>query len=189
MTESRLSRRERVRLSKTIAHALRHEPWLYELELDEDGWVSVNQLLEGLQRHRSAWVDLSFDDLTICLEQSEKQRFEIREDRIRAFYGHSIAGLLDKTPAEPPENLYHGTTQAALPFIRETGLHPMSRNYVHFSTDRETAQLVAERKGGSVVLLIVRALEAQRAGVTFYHGNEMVWLADHVPPIFIDFPS
>ena len=26
-------------LSKTISHALRHEPWLYELELDDEGWT------------------------------------------------------------------------------------------------------------------------------------------------------
>ena len=28
-----------VALSRVVSHALRHEPWLYELELDEDGWV------------------------------------------------------------------------------------------------------------------------------------------------------
>ncbi len=36
------------RLSKTISHALRHEPWIYELELDSEGWVPVSQLLESL---------------------------------------------------------------------------------------------------------------------------------------------
>jgi len=35
------SRLDLVRLSKTVAHALRHEPWLYELELDEEGWTPV----------------------------------------------------------------------------------------------------------------------------------------------------
>ena len=34
-----------VQLSKTVSHALRHEPWLYELELDDDGWVSVEAML------------------------------------------------------------------------------------------------------------------------------------------------
>lgn len=29
------------KVSKVVAHALRHEPWRYELELDEAGWVPV----------------------------------------------------------------------------------------------------------------------------------------------------
>ena len=26
-------------LSRAVSHALRHEPWLYELEFDEGGWA------------------------------------------------------------------------------------------------------------------------------------------------------
>ena len=37
------------RLSKVISHALRHEPWLYELELDKSGWVLLDQLLQDLR--------------------------------------------------------------------------------------------------------------------------------------------
>jgi putative RNA 2'-phosphotransferase len=28
-------------LSEVFSHALRHEPWLYELELDDEGWASL----------------------------------------------------------------------------------------------------------------------------------------------------
>lgn len=41
-------------LSKTVSHALRHEPWLYELELDDEGWVAVSQLLESLRSESQA---------------------------------------------------------------------------------------------------------------------------------------
>ena len=30
-----------VELSRAVSHALRHQPWLYELELDDEGWVQV----------------------------------------------------------------------------------------------------------------------------------------------------
>ena len=33
------------RLSRTISHALRHEPWVYGLELDTYGWVHMNDLV------------------------------------------------------------------------------------------------------------------------------------------------
>ncbi|WP_330375468.1 RNA 2'-phosphotransferase [Inediibacterium massiliense] len=36
-------------LSKEISYALRHAPWEYELELDENGWVDVEQFLTSLR--------------------------------------------------------------------------------------------------------------------------------------------
>ena len=37
-------------LSKEISYALRHAPWEYELEMDEEGWVPVEQLLDALHK-------------------------------------------------------------------------------------------------------------------------------------------
>jgi len=33
-------------LSKEVSYALRHAPWEYELEMDTEGWVSIEQLLK-----------------------------------------------------------------------------------------------------------------------------------------------
>ncbi len=38
-----------MKLSKEVSFALRHEPWKYELELDENGWVDIDQLIESLR--------------------------------------------------------------------------------------------------------------------------------------------
>ena len=176
------------RLSKTIALALRHRPWLFELELDDQGWVPVENLLDALRQRRDQWADLTAADLATMIARTDKPRYELRAGRIRALYGHSLPGKLARVPAEPPETLYHGTSPGAVESIRKTGLQPMSRQYVHLSVDRETAQLVGERKAGRPVMLIVRAAGAHRDGVTFYRGNDRVWLADHVPPEFITFP-
>ena len=35
-------------LSKEISYALRHAPWEFELELDEEGFVPIEQLLHAL---------------------------------------------------------------------------------------------------------------------------------------------
>ena len=45
---------------------------------------------------------------------------------------------------------------------------------------------VGHRKDGKPILLEVRAREAHEAGIVFYEGNALVWLADYVPPEFID---
>jgi len=36
-------------LSKIVSHILRHKPWLYELELDESGWVALEFLLSSIK--------------------------------------------------------------------------------------------------------------------------------------------
>ena len=90
-------------LSSTISHALRHEPWIYELELDNDGWVSVESLLQSLKPLQSEWSDLSIDHLEKMIAKSGKKRHELSGNKIRALYGHTIPGKLKKEPAEPPE--------------------------------------------------------------------------------------
>ena len=178
-----------VRLSKTVSHALRHKPWLYELELDDDGWVAVDDLLAGIREHQEVWHTLSEDDLAEMINQIDKRRYEMREGRIRALYGHSLPGKLAKNPARPPEFLYHGTIASALGAIRAEGLKPMRRQYVHLSTDKDTAAEVARRKRGETIILTIEAAEAARNGIPFYEGNEMVWLADLIPPEFIVIPD
>ncbi len=175
-----------VQLSKAVSHALRHEPWLYELELDEEGWTSVGSLLMALRQESPAWGNLSEADLAEMIRSSSKQRHELASGRIRALYGHSIPGKLSKTPAAPPACLFHGTSPASVAAIRNDGLLPMARQYVHLSIDRETAMAVGRRKAPEPIILIVRAQDAHNAGVRFYQGNEKVWLADRVTSEFIE---
>ncbi len=175
------------RLSKFTARVLRHEPWLYELELDDEGWVPLPEFLSAV-RGRKVWRQVGESDLHHMVRVSDKKRYEISDGRIRAFYGHSVARRLSKETAEPPPVLYHGTAPEVVDAIRADGLRPMGRQFVHLSSDAETARQVGRRKARSPVILEVQALPAHLAGVRFYLGNNMVWLADHVPPRFITLP-
>lgn len=178
---------DRRQLSKTISHALRHAPHLYELELDDEGWTSADELLGALRHHKRAWGGLELADLEAVVETNSKKRFELVDGRIRALYGHSLPGKLLKTPGEPPEVLYHGTDPEIAALIRRDGLRAMSRQYVHLSVDTGTALEVGRRKDDAPVLLTIRAREAYAAGHPFYAGNHLVWLADDgIPPAFID---
>jgi putative RNA 2'-phosphotransferase len=174
-----------VSLSRVISHALRHEPWLYELELDEEGWVPVQALVAALQVERSSWAELTQSDLERIIYQSEKKRHELRDGKIRAFYGHSVPQRLLRSRAMPPATLYHGTSPKALESIKREGLLPMGRQFVHLSSDAETATKVGIRKHKWPVILKISAGAAQASGVIFYRGNEMVWLADLIPPTFV----
>ena len=173
------------RISRIVSHALRHEPWAYELELDEQGWTDVEVLLAALRRESPEWADLTERDLVEMIAASSKRRHELAAGKIRALYGHSVPDRLLKVPAPPPERLFHGTAPAAVAKIRDEGLLPKGRQYVHLSVNRDEAVAVGKRKAPVPVILLIRARDAWNDGVPFYSGNERVWLADSVPWAYI----
>jgi putative RNA 2'-phosphotransferase len=169
-------------LSRVVSHALRHEPWVYELELDQEGWTPVDALLTAIREQGPQWAWVDRAALTAMLASATKQRHEIDGDRIRARYGHSVPGKVAKVQAEPPAQLFHGTSPQAWTKIQRQGLRPMGRQYVHLSVDLATAEQVGHRKSPNPVILSVDTTGARETGSHFWHGNELIWLADHIAP-------
>lgn len=176
------------KLSKEVSFALRHAPWEYELELDSEGWVDIEQLLSALRSDKQ-WKTITENDLRKMIEVSDKKRHEIYEGKIRALYGHSVPQKISKKVSIPPSVLYHGTARYIVERILSEGLQPMARQYVHLSADIETAILVGKRKDSNAVLLKIEAEKATNKGVKFYQGNNSVWLADSIPSMFIKVES
>lgn len=172
-------------LSKEISYALRHAPWEYELELDEEGWVLVEQLIEVLCQNKK-WEMIQEEHIVRMIEISHKKRHEIKNGKIRAFYGHSVPMKISKQEQRPPAILYHGTTQRALKSILENGLLPSKRQYVHLSKDIETAEEAGKRRDSNPVILCVDAENAFIGGEKFYLGNEKVWLSEYIPPQYLE---
>ena len=170
-----------VDLSKEISYALRHAPWEYELELDENGFVPIAQLLHALNESNGYDREIVQADLEQIIATSEKKRHEIVGDKIRALYGHSVPQIIKMEPGIPPAVLYHGTTHRALPQILQDGLKPMQRQYVHLSIDVETATRVGKRRDPEPIILKIDTEAAQKAGIQFYIGNDKVWLCNRVP--------
>ncbi|MDQ3109565.1 MAG: RNA 2'-phosphotransferase [Bacteroidota bacterium] len=171
-------------LSKIISHALRHEPWIYELELDEEGWVDIDQVIDSLAREQD-FPNLNVTDISQMIALSDKKRHEIHGSRIRAIYGHSIPEKISHETSVPPDKLFHGTSPLILDQILKEGLLPMKRQYVHLSLLYQDAEIVGKRKSASPVMLQILANEASKNGVKFYKGNDKIWLADKVPAEFL----
>ena len=169
-----------------MAHALRHAPWVYELELDDESWVPLDSLLAALKAKGGTWLELSRQRIEAMMAAADKQRYELEGDRIRAVYGHSLPGRLARVPAARPAVLYHGTPPRVAARILEEGLKPMGRQYVHLSVDRETAHQVGRRRAAAPVILQVASAAAHDAGIVFYAGHDKVWLADSVPVDFLE---
>jgi putative RNA 2'-phosphotransferase len=133
----------------------------------------VEALLAALHAEKPAWASLGEADLLQMMARADKQRYEMRDGRIRALYGHSTPQKLLKEPAAPPAILFHGTAPKTVALIRKDGLRPMGRQYVHLSLDTATATQVGRRKAKDPVILRIRAGEAHGKGVQFYRGT--IW--------------
>lgn len=174
---------DQTRISKTLSYWLRHRPDEARLELDPQGWTSLDGVLAALA---GAGLPANIDTVLAVVEQSDKQRFELSPDLtlIRARQGHSVPVDLALAPAPPPALLYHGTVERFLSAIMAEGLQRMARHHVHLSPDVQTAQRVGARRGQAVVLEIDAAAMAA-AGSVFFVTDNRVWLTDAVPPRFL----
>src|SRR5512145_3425730 len=127
-----------VRVSKFLSLVLRHEPSAAGVQLDDSGWVGVDELLAGAA---GKGMRITREELDFVVEHNDKKRFALSPDglRIRASQGHSVEVDLKLEPAVPPETLFHGTVARFVASIRARGLERRSRQHVHLSQERETA--------------------------------------------------
>lgn len=173
--------------SKFLSYVLRHHPETIGIELSADGWVSVADLLSALAKNDKPLERVALERI---VANSDKQRFAFSSDgsAIRANQGHSVSVDLGLTPLAPPGELFHGTVARFLDSIRAKGLLKGERHHVHLSAARDVAELVGSRRGRALILT-VRARAMAAAGFQFFRSDNGVWLTEHVPPSFIDFPA
>ena len=181
-----MNEKQTKKTSKFLSLVLRHKPDTLGITLDEQGWVSVEDLLSAMARNNRP---LTREQLEHVVHTNDKQRFSIDEsgERIRAKQGHSIEVELGYEAVEPPEFLVHGTSNDMLDLIKQSGLKKMKRHDVHLHEDSELATSVGSRHGKAVVL-VIRAKNMHDAGYKFFVTENDVWLTDHVPAEFIEFP-
>ena len=183
-----------------LSYALRHNPYKYNLEVDGGGWTSINKLLIALSSdyynndNRMSDHIITRQDIEMMIASSDKVRFELTHEKIRALYGHSnLFTKINKIPGSmPPAILYHGTAPTAIKNIMSEGLRPMNRQYIHLSTDENTAIRVGKRKINHYkkeqpVIISVFAIEAYNTGAYhFYQATDLVWLTDYIHPNFME---
>ena len=176
------TRKDRVRLSKYLSMLLRHKPEKENLNMDENGFVKVDELCKKLAMNK--------DDLDWVVDTNNKKRFAYNEDEtlIRASQGHSLSVDLDLKPINPPHKLYHGTTIDNLVGISKRGLEKRNRQHVHLTDNRKTAVDVGMRYAKNIDKLIILEIQAKLMhfnGFKFYLSDNGVYLTDHVPIDYI----
>ena len=170
-----------VTISKFMSLVLRHEPKQLGVELDKEGWTDFAEFGAKM----AAKFNVSEVQLLDLIKNNPKQRFVLRDGKIRANQGHSVEVDLALPPSQPPTVLYHGTTYSVLERINQEGLIKGQRNHVHLSTDLATAEKVAVRRSGPWVIFKIDSNKMFRSRIQFFMSENGVWLTDHVSPEYL----
>jgi len=178
-----ISEKQLTQISKFLSLVLRHQPETIAIQLDENGWTDVKDLIDKANNY-----GIKFDRETLnhIVATNPKKRFAFNEtlDKIRASQGHSIEIELGYTNQKPPEILFHGTGEKSVQSILETGLEKQSRQHVHLSSDIETALKVGQRHGKPFIFKVL-AEQMYNDNFQFFISDNGVWLTDNVPTKYL----
>lgn len=167
-----------VEKSKTLSWLLRHGAREAGVSMDAAGWVPVDQVLRYLRLRR--------EDLDEVVLTNNKNRLEVKNDRIRACQGHSTDNMpvtLEALEAswnlyDADGSLFHGTTVEATAPISREGLVPQKRTHVHLAPSLDSK---VGKRSATPVVLEISAERLRKAGEKIYEAQNGVVLVRRVP--------
>ncbi len=184
-----LDSRRRIMLSKLMSGLLRHFPWEAGLVLDKEGWVDIDDLVRGIRerwRRKDLYQWVTKEHIIAIALLDPKGRFELRNNKIRARYGHSIMVTIDYKRDNHIARLYHGTSKNILNKIAVEGIKPMKRQWVHLSLNIIDACETGRRHRGEPVTLVVNTDCLRKKGIQVYRASKSVYVVEYVPPECIE---
>lgn len=174
---------------RLLSLALRHKPELFGIEVDSSGWADVRRLVCGINSVRPE-LQITEGDVRNCKALLSEERFEIRDSRIRALYGHSLRCVSIGEPKPPPPLLFHATHTKLLQSITNQGLIAKGRNNAHLTSSWDYALSVwrtHNERGRRGIILAVKTADTLFKGVAFYQANSHVWLSPYIGVTFLSF--
>ncbi|RHZ78256.1 hypothetical protein Glove_166g287 [Diversispora epigaea] len=173
-----------VKLSKLLSNILRHSAEKRGLEIGDDGFVKLNDLLK-LQQFKGK----SVEDIQFVVENNDKQRFSLKTENselyIRANQGHSIEVKdleLEKiTDHEQIPTVIHGTYLNRWKFIEKEGLRKMNRNHIHCSIGHfGDPNVKSGLRANCDLFIYINAKKAMEDGIEFYRSSNGVILTSGI---------
>ncbi len=177
--------RELDHIGRVLTGILRHFPERYGLTMDEHGWVSLPQIVRAISQRHRGYHWLRVHHLVAIAETDAKGRYEVRDDRIRATYAHTVDVQLDLPTDRVPDLLYYPVTEEEAPIVLEVGLRPSDRKKVHLSKTAEDARAAGSVRTPQPVILEVDTRAARAAGLVIMRAGTTVFLIDSVPPEYL----
>ncbi|KAG2144582.1 hypothetical protein DEU56DRAFT_732488 [Suillus clintonianus] len=194
----------RIRVSKSLSWLLRHGAKNAGLDMREDGYAKVTDVLSN-----PMFRDVNFSQLQEIVSKDQKQRYHLLSEPrssdspsdiwwIRANQGHSLKTVtLDMQPITSALDVpmaVHGTTLVAWQFIGKflfmswfvllthmsatQGLSKMKRNHIHLAQGIPGDSVMSGMRNSSQILIFVDVQKALDDGIPFYLSANGVVLTD-----------
>ncbi|MGM9638262.1 MAG: RNA 2'-phosphotransferase [Butyricicoccaceae bacterium] len=175
------------KLSVYLSFLLRHHPETLELHMDKHGYVDVDALITAINKRSRYSITKQVLDVIVKTDPKGRYAYSSDGQKIRACQGHSIPGMEPILAwRQPPDVLYHGTTETAYRAILDAGeISKMQRHAVHLQTEEAGAWQSARRWKRSPVVLEINAAQMAMDGYAFGLSDNGIWCVDHVPVRYI----
>jgi putative RNA 2'-phosphotransferase len=177
--------RELDHLGRLMTGILRHFPEKYSLQMDRQGWVSLPELVQAINRQHRGYHWLRPHHLIAIAQSDAKGRYEVRGERIRATYGHTLEVELDLPTENIPDELYYPVTAEESAIVLEVGLRPSDRRKVHLSRTAGDARAAGSVRTPEPVILGVDARQARQDGLVIMQAGKTVFLVDQIPAKYL----
>jgi putative RNA 2'-phosphotransferase len=177
--------RELDHLGRVMTGVLRHFPEKYGLAVDEHAWIELPKLVQAINSRHRGYHWLRVHHLVAIAESDPKGRYEVKDDRIRATYGHTLDVALDLPTENVPDLLFFPVTPDEAAIVLEVGLKPSDRKRVHLSRTAQDAHAAGSVRTPEPVILEVDAAKARADGLVIMQAGKTVFLVDQVPSSYL----
>ncbi len=177
--------REVNEISRIMAGVLRHFPERYGLRMDDHGYVRIKDLVESIKK-RENYPWLTVDHITALVQTDPRGRYQVNGEFVRAVYGHTVDVDLSDLPADNiPEKLYFQSSRDEESLVREAGISPADKSWVHLSGTFRKAYISGLYHIDDPYVLEIDAKSMISDGFPVYRANSEIYITREVPARYI----
>ncbi len=183
-----MNNREVDSVSRMLAGMLRHFPERYGIRLDDHGWARIYSIIPAIRAERRGYGWLTPHHIETLVKTDSKQRYSVNANgEVRANYGHTIPVDMDDLPVDDiPDTLFYQTTEEELEFIKETGISPSDKTWVHLSKTYRQAYVSGLFHVEDPKVVKINASSLIESGHPVYRSNFEIFLVKEIPKDFIE---
>lgn len=177
--------KELKKLSGILIGILRHFPQQFGVKIDSHGWAEIDEVCNAIKSKIDRFYWVRKKHIVALALTDEKERYQLREGKIRATYAHTIEVDLTDLPEADVDYLYYPVTEEEVDIVMEQGILPTDRNKVHLSGTKEKAIEAGKIRVENPVLLEIDARKAMEEGVDIRKAGRDVYVTDKVDAKYI----
>ncbi len=179
-------------LGRVITGILRHKPDKYHLEISDRGYVNIDEMVQEIRFYYRRFHFVGPSHIFAIVLTDQKGRYQLSDNKryLRATYGHSIDVDLTDLPSEGvPEILYYPTNKEEFEILKENGILPSDRRWIHLSSSKEKAYIAGLYHFDTPLVIPIRSEAILGSGESIYHAGQEVFICKFVNPESMNEPE